>query len=114
LPLKSDGDYLFAARASTYYQTQNLYRIKIFDLISDVKEETNIDNSNLISPNPASDFINLPKSEELIKSTAIFSIFGEKVIQLNNFSGNIVDISVLSKGVYFLRINNKSYEFLKI
>jgi hypothetical protein len=35
-------------------------------------------------------------------------------MQINNTESNIIDISGLSKGVYFLRINNKSYKFVKM
>jgi hypothetical protein len=107
LSLSPDGRSLLAADNNGY--------IALFEKsILDVNDNTFDENKLKIYPNPASDFVNLPESDELIKDAAIFSIFGEKVMQINNIDSNIIDISGLSKGVYFLRINNKSYKFVKV
>jgi hypothetical protein len=90
--------------------------ISFSTLISSIPEISNNITNNVISimPNPATDFIHSPEVSEPYTDAAIFSILGEKVMQIKNLETNLIDISGLSKGVYFLRINNKSYKFVKI
>ena len=108
--------YYLRAYATNSEGTSYGNQITFSTSISSVSEQVNNKNDyfDFITPNPASDFIYLPETNNLIKEATIYSIFGEKVMQLNNSQSNIVDISGLSKGVYFLRINNKSYKFVKI
>ena len=108
--------YYLRAYATNSEGTSYGNQITFSTSISSVSEQVNNKNDyfDFITPNPASDFIYLPETNELIREAAIYSIYGEKVMQLNNSQSNIVDISGLSKGVYFLRINNNSYKFVKI
>jgi hypothetical protein len=107
LTLSPDGNGLIAAN--------NSGNIALFDkTILDVNENINVKNDLTISPNPATYFIYLPQTNEFIQYAAIFSIYGEKILTINNAGSNVVDVSGLSKGIYFLRINNKVYKFVKI
>ena len=113
LDIRNDDKSLAFANYIDSLNSLTLTVVKLkTDAVSDVEDNTN--DINIISPNPASDFIYLPETNNLIKEATIYSIFGEKVLQFNDFQSNTIDISGLSKGVYFLRINNKSYKFVKI
>ena len=63
-----------------------------------------------ISPNPASDILII--NGDLINATIeIYNIFGEKVKSVTNL--NYINISDLSSGVYFIKIDSKNYKFIK-
>ena len=57
---------------------------------------------NLIYPNPSSDFINLSAQ---ITSLEMYSITGQKVVSIYNTS-NKVDISMLPMGIYTIKLIN--------
>ncbi len=90
--------------------------------VSEVYNEPNQQEmSFMISPNPASDFINisvgarhaLPNPE-----ISIFNVFGEIVKNptqtLPEGEGIRIDVSGLPSGVYFVRVGDKVRKFLKI
>ncbi|PQJ79708.1 T9SS type A sorting domain-containing protein [Polaribacter porphyrae] len=72
--------------------------------ISDI----NIKNSIKIYPNPANDILNIEGIETDIK---IYSILGSFIGKEKK--KNVIDISHLNSGCYFLDINNKKIKFLK-
>jgi len=62
-----------------------------------------------ITPNPASDFININTDTELT-SVSLYNIVGQQVIKLEN-SVDKINISHLKSGVYFLKyISESGYE----
>ena len=65
-----------------------------------------------IYPNPVKNRIYI-KTDQLINSYKIYNVMGQMVLS-NIFSGNI-DISMLEKGTYFLKLDNfKSKSFIKL
>lgn len=78
---------------------------------------TGVKNSNKIKiyPNPSSDFIKISNNLKTISSIKIIDVNGRVIhnINTNTFSGKI-DVSNLSKGIYFIKINNTIHKkFLK-
>ena len=65
-----------------------------------------------IYPNPASDSICINNSQ--LSKILITDILGKKVLEIEDYQNNAkVDISKLEKGIYFIRIKNKNFKFLK-
>lgn len=88
---------------------QNSNSIEITDSSTDI----------LLSPNPASDYINIDFSFLRMQESAIeiLNIFGECVLSVetqNIVSLQKIDISTLPAGVYFLRVDDKISKFIKI
>jgi hypothetical protein len=95
-----------------------------------VNDESSVQNNLSLSPNPASDFITLtfgfinPTLKRRVDETAIkiFNTLGEMVttpsLQSNDtppMEGNFrINISALSKGMYFVRIGNETAKFVKM
>jgi len=67
--------------------------------------KNNIENQVFVSPNPAKDYIKIEGIN--CKSLRIFNEYGQIVINLNENSckNNIIDISCLKKGLYFIEVN---------
>ncbi|NPD44041.1 MULTISPECIES: T9SS type A sorting domain-containing protein [unclassified Lentimicrobium] len=95
----------------------NLISIKklYFDTTTAVNSINELTNTLEIYPNPASDFIqilNAPLDKTIF---SIYSLHGIEVLQSSlNSSSDIIDISSLVTGVYFLRISNQTYKFIKL
>jgi photosystem II stability/assembly factor-like uncharacterized protein len=100
-----------------------------------VKEQELILSNNLISPNPASEYIEIRQPSEGLKPSEgyniqIFNIFGEKnptlalpigagigkVLPNGEDLGGVlrIDISNLPAGVYFIKIGDKFEKFVKL
>ena len=61
-----------------------------------------------IYPNPANEKLNIDFSSTIdLENTTIYvtNMLGKKVIELNNFNTNSIDISSLDNGIYFLNTN---------
>ena len=58
-----------------------------------------------IYPNPVSDQLFITSEKSTIKTMAVFSTTGQKVLEIEG-SSNSIDVSSLSKGMYFLEINS--------
>ncbi len=64
----------------------------------------------IIIPNPANEYLTI-KLENIEMEIVLYSVLGEK---LKSFYGvNVIDISDLQRGLYFIDINNKKYPFIK-
>jgi GH24 family phage-related lysozyme (muramidase) len=68
-------------------------------------------------PNPAQDVLNI-SAKENVEHVAIYSLLGQKVIQLSPEQNNpSIDISALSSGVYVMKVNvngqSATYKFIK-
>jgi photosystem II stability/assembly factor-like uncharacterized protein len=79
--------------------------------VEEPKQET--ETENYLYPNPATDYINLPEIPEFNSDVNIYSIFGNKVFG-SRAMDNRIDVSFLSPGLYFMKINDKVYKFLKL
>ncbi|MDC8002617.1 choice-of-anchor B family protein [Aureisphaera galaxeae] len=63
-----------------------------------------------LSPNPAQNAINIRTANAPINSIAVHNVLGQQLI-VRNASGNTsetVDISSLSAGIYYVKVNNKT------
>ena len=67
-----------------------------------VTEEVIHDNTIRIFPIPANNYLNIEKGNSVIEKIEIYSIFGIKTSE-SEYS-NRINISKLTKGIYFLRI----------
>ena len=58
-----------------------------------------------IYPNPANDFITIESKNAQISSIEMYSVLGKKVLSTKTLTNNRLNVSGLSSGIYFLRIN---------
>ncbi len=79
-----------------------------------VEEELNTSDFELNSglslyPNPVTNLITIDSKNELLTSIQIFDISGKQLYASNNLNATskTVDISYLSRGIYFISINNQ-------
>jgi len=71
------------------------------------------DNTLSVYPNPSSDVIHIKNLTCSAQEIAIYSVNGCKVLDFN-VVGNKVDIGCLTKGIYFIKINNQTIKFAKL
>ncbi len=124
----TDGEYVFFKDESG-----QLYRINNQALLGSVsvEEQYPVPDNFLISPNPASDFIEITKptegwepSEGFLNAVKIFNVFGETVLKSSEFLTNSqftifnsqlrIDVSGLPSGVYFVRMGDRVGKFMKL
>ena len=74
-------------------------------------EIENFSNQNIITiyPNPTTGMITIDLEKEKIKTIYIYNTLGTQMQQLSNT--NTIDITELSKGIYFLKIETKKGSF---
>jgi len=73
-----------------------------------------LDNAIDIYPNPTRDFINIDLKNNFKSKVQIFNVFGKEVFNkqfIQNFIS--IDISNFTKGIYILKINNKTTKLIK-
>ncbi|MDL2261952.1 C10 family peptidase [Bacteroidales bacterium OttesenSCG-928-I21] len=64
--------------------------------------------SNLtIYPNPTTNELNISGIEEK-SEVQIYDIYGKLLVDINNFQNNSIDVSSLSGGIYFVKVNTKN------
>ena len=123
------GEYVFAGT----YQN-GIWRAKISNLISDVADNTNLNDGLNLKPNPATDFIEISIvgahcNVPLQPNIQIYNIFGELVaqrpssMQINDntnkgwtwASGLLrIDVSGLAPGMYIIRVGDRVCKFVKL
>jgi hypothetical protein len=87
---------------------------------SDVKESNNNLSDAIISPNPATDYININVGDRLACSEdlKIYNAMGECVMNLtpalSEGEGARIDVSQLAAGVYFVKAGDRVEKFTKI
>ncbi|MEI6090895.1 MAG: YCF48-related protein [bacterium] len=99
-------------------QKNGVYKAKLSDFgITDVKDEIIPENySFTIQPNPANDQITISLNSTEASEILIYNSLGEKVMSVGtgrDLSAQI-NISVLPKGMYFIRIGNNAAKFVKM
>lgn len=83
-----------------------------FGVISDIDELISQTDGIILFPNPVSDIIMINGLDETqAQSFSIYNSFGQKLFGSEFI--NQIDVSVLTPGVYFLRIGNKYSKFVK-
>ncbi|MDO6760477.1 T9SS type A sorting domain-containing protein [Tamlana sp. 2_MG-2023] len=75
-------------------------------------EEASV-NGFAIYPNPANDILNIKSNNLQISAVSIYSLLGKSVYQNNQFSGSIIDLSSINRGVYILKIEASGRTFSK-
>ena len=73
--------------------------------------EENYFSSSSFYPNPASNFLNVYESYVYVE---IIDIMGRKITELKANQKGRVNISKLNSGTYFLKLQNKTKQFIKI
>ncbi len=66
-------------------------------------------------PNPTSNYIIIDSDIVINEVVEIFNLAGQRVLQTKiiNFSNKRIDVTLLSKGMYLIKINNKILRFIK-
>lgn len=110
-----EGDGIECDRQGKIWLPVQNYGLYIYDPIETKvsEKDINADNEFNISPNPASDYLIIKGNE--LQQIDIYSVEGIKVkIILAGNSNKQIDISGLSRGVYFLKAGNNVRKFIKI
>ncbi len=69
-------------------------------------------NNIVVYPNPAKDVVSFSNLDQTIKNISIYNSLGSKVLE-TKIENNSVDLSTLSKGVYFIKIQNNTINVTK-
>lgn len=86
----------------------NLYVLKINNWPGWLEAKELTHETIVVYPNPARNEVQFENDGIAIKSIDIMDGFGNLLKSMDHIIGNKIDVSKLSKGVYFLRINDKS------
>ena len=76
----------------------------------DENEDFNISNSESsisVFPNPTTGIVNIISQNTVIESISVFDVSG-KVLESGSFTGNMLNLSHLSNGIYFIKIQTLS------
>ncbi|PKL79656.1 MAG: hypothetical protein CVV25_07240 [Ignavibacteriae bacterium HGW-Ignavibacteriae-4] len=107
-PIISDNGKMYIGR----YCPDDYFFRAIRDPQSSVETVTTITGS--VYPNPATDFIKLELNASTLNSQVqIFDAFGKQVMSII-YTGEDIDISKLTAGVYFVKTPSHSYKFIKL
>jgi photosystem II stability/assembly factor-like uncharacterized protein len=100
---------------------RNIYRYSRFGVSSIDYNEVDFSSQFKIYPNPATEYITIQTSEVLetseVSGVQIFNTFGECVMTVGAQLAvplQRIDISHLPRGVYYLRIGNRTQMFVKV
>ena len=78
-----------------------------------VKENEILETIVLLNPNPVTDFLNISiENKNACTSIQIYNLFGQKLLE-SEYKEQI-NVSRLTSGIYFLKINNVIYKFVKM
>ncbi|MCB0702587.1 MAG: T9SS type A sorting domain-containing protein [Ignavibacteriae bacterium] len=107
-PIISDNGKMYIGR----YCPDDYFFRAIRDPQSSVETTTTITGS--VYPNPASDFIKIDMNASAMNSSIeIFDVYGKQVMSAI-YTGEDIDISSLTAGVYFAKVGGKSWKFIKL
>ena len=93
----SDGLILSLGNPLMGYATFKDYPLSILDFTL---------NNIAIYPNPVSDQLNIYSENVVIETVAIYSMNGKKVVE-ELTETNSIDVSTLSKGIYFIEVSSE-------
>ena len=69
----------------------------------------------VVTPNPVRDVLMLKGGQDLYgKDLNLYSITGMRVLTVQSWSGNPVDVSALPSGIYILKIQSETVKFMKL
>lgn len=101
-----------AASVEFNYEKQIIEKNSTIGFDNALSTESVSENEVMLFPNPVSDRLNMKG----IKKTSDFEIFSTdgKLIRKGKYSpSQTIDVSRLKVGVYYLKINAKSFKFVK-
>lgn len=105
--ISDDGSLYYSHYCPTKYEIGS-----IRDPQSSVETTTAITGG--VYPNPASDFIKIDMNASAMNSSIeIFDAYGKQVMSAI-YTGEDIDISKLTAGVYFVKTQSQSYKFIKL
>ena len=107
-PIVSDNGKMYMGSSCP-----NRYAFRLInDPQSSVETYTTITGS--VYPNPASDFIKIDMNASAMNSSIeIFDAYGKQVMSVI-YSGEDIDISKLTAGVYFVKVGDETHKFVKM
>ncbi len=127
--LDTISDYLFSDQETnsndnqSYLSNDNSYYINItcpwdYNITQLSDPQTSVETTTAITgsvyPNPASDFIKIDLKTAAINSEIqIFDAYGKQAMSVI-YTGEDIDISKLTAGVYFVKTPSHSYKFIKL
>jgi hypothetical protein len=85
----------------------------LLDLPMDVEESENSDQYLVVYPNPASNELNIKYDNSKIENIVISNILGEVLLSFEFSNDKSINISILPKGIYFLKTGNTTKMFVK-
>lgn len=80
-----------------------LVQLPTFTSINNVASN---DLSFSVWPSPAVDVLNINGKFDNEVNVTIYNVTGKRVMEQNGFSGNSLDVSSLTSGIYFIRVNH--------
>lgn len=105
--ISNDGSLYYSHYCPTKYEIGT-----IRDPQTSVETTTAITGS--VYPNPASDFIKLDlNASSLNSSVEIYDAYGKQVMSVI-YTGEDIDISILTAGVYFVKTGARTHKFVKM
>tara|TARA_Y100000385_G_scaffold158638_1_gene164486 strand:+ start:2809 stop:3870 length:1062 start_codon:yes stop_codon:yes gene_type:complete len=104
---------LASGGTSTFFYKKNGYSVRFTRTAQTANININAVNDFKIIPNPATDYLFVDNLD--VKNAIIYNILGKEIMKVND--ENKIDVSSLSKGVYFIRvsdgINSSIKKFIK-
>ena len=99
----------FCGKDSTYANIPVSYIVDAS--VSTAFEEKNDD--PLLYPNPSPDYFKI-KNDESVSSVIVYNIIGKKMFSQKHRAGMSHDVSGLNKGIYLIRLLNKTNNVVKV
>lgn len=85
-----------------------------FSLVEATLSTDEFSNSSFrIYPNPASDIIFIETPNDNLSEVNVYDILGKNVLSQSKLNGNSLDISTLTNGVYFVKVNAEGNSITK-
>lgn len=79
-----------------------------------VQENSSNSSKLVLYPNPSSDFIVIKSSKSGEKfNIKIYSVSGQLIKSGNYISGEAIDVSTLTSGIYIVKANNSTFKLIK-
>lgn len=111
--LKYSSGSLISGGSGTEFYKENGYLVRFSRTAQTANININAINDFKIIPNPATDYLFIENLD--VKNAIIYNTLGKETMKVND--ENMIDVSSLSKGVYFIRvfdgINSSIKKFIK-
>jgi hypothetical protein len=101
LGMTYDGTYLWQTTTNNSY----IYKIAFSPLLN--VSNPDYENDFSILSNPVHDQLNLSEGRMAITEIEIYDVIGKRIKKCKYFSGNSIDVSMFSAGIYFLKASDE-------